>query len=49
MNSIKEENILSKETGLSIDKYKKSTKNQYNYLYIDKPNNTYKGNFNETL
>ena len=45
MSSDREESMLSKE----IDKYKKATKNQYNFLYIDKPNKSYKGNFNEPL
>ena len=47
MNSFREESILSKETEVPIDKYKKATKNQYHFLYIDKPNKTYKANFND--
>ena len=49
MNSVREESMLSKETGVPIDKYKKTTKYQYHFLYIDKPNKTYKANFNESL
>ena len=41
MNSVREESMLSKETGVPIDTYKKATKNQYHFLYIDKPNKTY--------
>ena len=37
-NSVREKSMLSKETGVPIDKYKKATKNQYHFLYIDKPN-----------
>ena len=49
MNSVREESMLSKKRGVPIDKYKKTTKNQYHFLYIDKPNKTYKANFNEPL
>ena len=49
MNSVREEGMISKETGVPIEKYKKATKNQHHFLYIDKPNKTYKGNFNDTL
>ena len=49
MNSVREESMLSRETGVPIDKYKKATKNQYHFLYIDKPNKTYKENFNEIV
>ena len=42
MNSVREESMLSKETGVPIDKYKYATKTQYHFLYIDKPNKTYK-------
>ena len=49
MSSDREESMLSKEIGVPIDKYKKATKNQYHFLYVDKPNKSYKGNFNETL
>ena len=41
--------MLSKETGVPIDKYKKATKNQYHCLYIDNPNKTYKANINDPL
>ena len=47
MNSVREEGMISKEPEVPIDKYKKATKNQYHFLYIDKPNKTYKANFNE--
>ena len=46
MNSVREESMLSKETRVPINKYKMATKNQYHILYIDKPNKTYKANFN---
>ena len=49
MNSVREESMISKETGVPIEKYKKATKNQYHFLYIDKPNKTYKGNFNDPV
>ena len=49
MSSVREESIISKEAGVSIEKYKKATKNQYNFLYIDKQNKTYKANFNDML
>ena len=49
MNSVREEGMLIKETGVPIDKYKKATKNQYHLLYIDKPNKTYKANLNDPL
>ena len=49
MSSIREENMISKETGVPMDKYKKATKEQYHFLYIDKPKKPYKGNFNEPL
>ena len=38
MNSVREEGMIIKETGVPIEKYKKATKNQYHFLYIDKPN-----------
>ena len=42
--------MLSNETGVpGVDKYRKATENQYHFLYIDKPNNTYKANFNEII
>ena len=49
LNSVREESMLSKEIGVPIDKYKKATKNQYHFLYVDKPNKSYKRNFNEKL
>ena len=49
MSSVREESMISKETGVPIEKYKKGTKNQYYFLYIDKPNKTYKGNFNDPV
>ena len=49
MSSVREEGMISKETGVPIEKYKKATKNQYHFLYIDKPNKTYKANFNEII
>ena len=49
MNSVREKSMLSKETRVPIDKYKKATKNQYYFLYIDKPNKTNKANFNDPL
>ena len=49
INSVREEGMISKETGVPIEKYKKATKNQYHFLYIDKPNKTYKGNFNDPV
>ena len=49
MNSVREESMLNKETGIFIGKYKKATKNHYHFLYIDKPNKSYKANFNDHL
>ena len=49
MNSVREESMLSKETEVPLDKYQKATKNQYHFLYIDKPNKTYISNFNDPL
>ena len=49
MNSVREESMLSREIGVSITKYKEATKNQYHFLYVDKPNKSYKRNFNEPL
>ena len=49
MNSVREESMLSKKTGVPIDKYNKATKNQYHFLNIDKPNKTYIENFNDPL
>jgi len=49
MSSVREESMISKETGVPIEKYKKATKSQYHFLYIDKPNKTYKANFNEII
>ena len=49
MSSNREECMISKETGVPIEKYKKATKKQYNFLYIDKPNKTYKANFNDLI
>ena len=48
-NGRAQENMLSKETGVPIDKYKKAAKHQYHFLYIDIPNKSYKANFNEPL
>ena len=39
--------MLSREIGVPIAKYKEATKNQYHFLYVDKPNKSYKRNFNE--
>ena len=49
MSSTREESMLSKEIGVSMDKCKNATKNQYHFLYIDKSNKSYKGNLNEPL
>ena len=49
MNSVREESMLTREIGIPIDKYKEATKNQYHFLYVDKPNKSYKRNFNEPL
>ena len=49
MSSDREESMLSKEIWVPIDKYKKETKNQYHFLCVDKPNKTYKANFNDPL
>ena len=49
MSSVREESMISKETGVPIEKYKKANKSQYHFFYIDKPNKTYKANFNEII
>ena len=49
MNSVREESMISKETGVPKEKYKKATKNQYHFHYIDKPNKIYKANFNDPV
>ena len=49
MNSVREESMLTREIEIPIDKYKEATKNQYHFLYVDKPNKSYKRNFNEPL
>ena len=49
MNSAREESMLSREIAVSITKYKEETKNQYHFLYVDKPNKSYKRNFNESV
>ena len=49
MSSVREESMINKETGVPIEKYKKATKSQYHFLYIDKPNETYKANFYDLI
>ena len=49
MNSVREESMLSREIGIHIAKYKEETKNQYHFLYVGKPNKSYKRNFNESV
>ena len=49
MSSDREESMLTKEIGVPIDKYKEATTEQYHFLYIDKPNKFYKGNFKKPL
>ena len=49
MNSVREKSMLTKEIGIHIDKYTVATKNQYHFLYVDKPNKSYKKNFNESV
>ena len=38
MNFVREESMWSREIGVSINKYKEANKNQYHFLYVDKPN-----------
>ena len=49
MNSAREQSMLTRKLGIPIDKYKEATKNQYHFLYVDKPNKSYKRHFNEPL
>ena len=49
MSSVREKGMISKGTGVPIKKYKKAAKNQYHFLYIDKPSKTYTGNFNDLI
>ena len=34
MNSVREEGMISKETGIPIEKYIKGTKNQYHFFTL---------------
>ena len=43
--SSRERNMISSELGVDKEKYKKATKEQYDFLYVDKPRKKVKRNF----
>ena len=43
--SSRERNMISSELGVDKEKYKKATKEQYDFLYVDKPRKIVKRNF----
>ena len=43
--SSRERNVISSELGVDKEKYKKATKEQYDFLYVDKPRKEVKRNF----
>ena len=43
--SSRERNIISSELGVDKEKYKKATREQYDFLYVDKPRKKLKRNF----
>ena len=43
--SSRERNMISSELGVDKEKYKKATKEQYDFLYVDKPRKRVKRNF----
>ena len=43
--SSRERNMISSELGVDKEKYKKATKKQYDFLYVDKPKKKVKKNF----
>ena len=43
--SSRERNMISSELGVDKEKYKKATKEQYDFLYVDKPKKKVKRNF----
>ena len=44
-SSSRERNMISSELGVDKEKYKKATKEQYDFLYVDKPRKKVKRNF----
>ena len=47
--SSREKNMISSELGVEKEKFKKATKKQYSFLYVDKPKKKIKRNFYEAL
>ena len=43
--SSRERNMISSELGVEAEKFKKATKEQYDFLYVDKPRKKVKRNF----
>ena len=43
--SLRERNMISSELGVDKEKFKKATKKQYHFLYVDKPKKKVKRNF----
>ena len=47
--SSRERNMISSKLGVDKEKFKKATKKQYSFLYVDKPKKKIKRNFYEAL
>ena len=47
--SARERNLISRELGVDKGKFKKATKKQFSFLYIDKPRKKEKRNFTEEI
>ena len=47
--SSRERNMISSELGVDKEKFKKATKKQYSFSYVDKPNKNIKRNFNGSI
>ena len=47
--SSRERNVISSELGVDKEKYRKATKEQYDFLYVDKPRKKVKRNFTGEL
>ena len=45
----RERNMLSSELGVDKEKFKKATKKQYDFIYVDKPRKKVKSNFTGEL
>ena len=47
--SSRERHMISSELGVNKEKFKKATKEQYSFLYVDKPKKKIKRNFNRDI